>query len=91
MGSSKIFVDLAGEQSKTYLKQLQLNFHLDLDVTSYRFPIRFSGFVNWQGSALSNYITRMEIDGKFAIVMVVDQTYKCDLIFCTLFLFRTRR
>lgn len=46
IGYSKIVVDLAGEQSKTYLKQRQLNFHLDLNVTSYRFPIRFSGFVD---------------------------------------------
>lgn len=70
IGYSKIVVDLAGEQSKTYLKQRQLNFHLDLNVTSYRFPIRFSGFVDWQGSALSNFIKRMEINSKFAIVMV---------------------
>lgn len=46
IGYSKIVVDLAGEQSKTYLKQRQLNFHLELNVTSYRFPIRFSGFVD---------------------------------------------
>lgn len=70
IGYSKIVVNLAGEQSKTYLKQHQLNFHLDLNVTSYKFPIRFSGFVDWQGSAFSNFITRMEITSKFAIVMV---------------------
>lgn len=70
IGYSKIIVELAGERSKTYLKHHQLNFHLVLNVTSYRFPIRFSGFVDWQGSALSNFITRMEINSKFAIVMV---------------------
>lgn len=70
IGYSKIVVELAGEQSKTYLKQHELNFQLDLNVTSYRFPIRFSGFVYWQGSALSNFITRMEMNSKFAIVIV---------------------
>lgn len=70
IGYSKVLVNLAGEQSKTYLKQRQLNFHLDLNVTSYRLPIRFSGFVDWQGSALGNFIARMEINSKFAIVMV---------------------
>lgn len=70
IGYSKIVVDLAGEQSRTYLKQHQLNFHSDLNVTSFRFSIRFSGFVDWQGSSLSNFITRMEINSKFAIVMV---------------------
>lgn len=70
IGYSNIVDDLAGEQSKKYLKQRQLNFHLDLNVTSYRFPIRFSGFVDWQGSALSTFNTRTEINNKFAIVMV---------------------
>lgn len=70
IGYSKILVNLAAEQSKTYLKQRQLNFHSDLNVTSYRLPIRFSGFVDWQGSAFSNFITRMEINSKFETVMV---------------------
>lgn len=95
IGYSKIVVELAGEQSKTYLKHHQLNFHLDLNVTSYRF-LRSGFLVSSIGKEVRSVIPLREWKLTATLrswwsVKYDDQTYICDLIFCTLFLFRTRQ